>query len=116
MINLGRKNIHLVNPRPIFMGEIFNWLGSLGYRLEQTSYAQWRTELSRHEENALYPLLSSFPQEDFESIKEPEFDCQNTIEGLTGTDIVCSPVDTKLLDLYFSYFRKCGFLDAPSMV
>jgi amino acid adenylation domain-containing protein/thioester reductase-like protein len=109
------KTFHLVNPRSILMGELFNWLRSLGYRLEQTSYAQWRSELSRHEENALYPLLSSFPQEDFESIKDPEFDCQNTIEGLTGTDIVCPPVDTKLLDLYFSDFRKCGFLEAPSM-
>jgi len=106
------KAFHLVNPRSILWGEISNRIRSLGYPLEQTSFAQWRTEISRQKENALYPLLSLFPQntDEKQSFMEPQFDCQNTIDGLT--DIVCPPINQKLLDLYFSDFWNSGFLEA----
>jgi hypothetical protein len=42
-----------------------------------------------------------------------EFDCQNTLNGLTGTSIVCPPPDDKLLNTYFSYLIQNGFLKSP---
>jgi amino acid adenylation domain-containing protein/thioester reductase-like protein len=99
---------------------LFNELRALGYPLEQASYATWRTELSHQTTNALYPLLSLFPQEDEQQSTEgPPFDYhktigfQNTIEGLADTDIVCPLVDNELLRTYFSYFWNCGFLETP---
>jgi putative pyridoxal-dependent aspartate 1-decarboxylase len=102
---------------------LFNKLRALGYPLEQTSYASWRTELSHQTTNALYPLLSLFPLKE-DSVEqaatdEPAFDYrktisfQNTLEGLADTDIVCPRFDNELLSTYFSYFWNSGFLEAP---
>ncbi len=41
-------------------------------------------------------------------------DCNNTIRDLAGTSIVCPVVDDKLLNTYFSYFIRVGFLNAPT--
>jgi myxalamid-type nonribosomal peptide synthetase MxaA len=102
---------------------LFNKLHALGYPLEQTSYASWRTELIHQTTNALYPLLSLFPINE-DSVEqaatdEPAFDYrqtisfQNTLEGLADTDIVCPRFDNELLSTYFSYFWNSGFLEAP---
>ena len=112
------KTFHLTNPRLTNYDKLFNWLRSLGYPLEQTSYTQWRSELSQQKENALAPLLPRFYQESFSDdlqIRWPQFDCQNTLKGLVDTDIVCPSIDTKLLDIYFSYLRKSGFLEVPPL-
>jgi thioester reductase-like protein len=112
------KTFHLTNPRLTSWDELLNWFRSKGYPLEQTSYTQWQSELSHQKENALFPLLSLFYQErlsDDRQLRWPQFDRQNTIEGLTGTDIVCPSIDTKLLDIYFSYLRKSGFLETPPL-
>jgi len=106
------KIFHFANPSYFRWSDLFNWIRSLGYPLEQISYPQWRTELNRHKENAWYPILSLFNQDIFEK-QYPKFDCQKTIEGLAGSDIVCPPVNSKLLDIYFSYFWKSGFLETP---
>jgi len=41
-------------------------------------------------------------------------DCQNTLNGLSGSGVVCPPVDAELLNVYFSYFIKSGLLPPPS--
>jgi thioester reductase-like protein len=117
------KAFHLVNPHPMPVSDLVNWFRSVGYALEQVSYDKWRAELIDHaersSENALHPLLPLFseeiPSQEETELQEPQFDCQNTLDGLAGTDIVCPPVDTELLGTYFSYFMSCGFLDAPQL-
>ena len=116
--NLLGKTFHLVNPHPILLSDLVNWIRSLGYSLEETAYEQWRTELNHHQENVLYPFLSLFPQDKSSDkklprTKVPQFDSQNTLEGLS-TDIVCPVVDTELFGIYFSYFWSSGFLARPS--
>jgi len=120
IIHLSRQNqllgktFHLASPHSSRCGDIVNWIRSLGYTLERMSYTQWHAELSRQRQNALYPLLPLFSQENSEkkSFIEPQFDCQNTIEGLAGTNIVCPPINRQLFDTYFSYFWNSGFLEA----
>ncbi|MEK8020609.1 MAG: amino acid adenylation domain-containing protein [Candidatus Parabeggiatoa sp.] len=110
------KTFHLVNPHPILLSYLVHWIRSLGYSLEETAYEQWRTELNHHQENVLYPLLSLFPQNSdnrLSQTKVPQFECQNTLEGLADTDIVCPVVDTDLFGIYFSYFWSSGFLARP---
>jgi len=41
-------------------------------------------------------------------------DCSNTTRDLAGTSIVCPEIDDRLLNTYFSYFIRIGFLNAPS--
>jgi len=39
------------------------------------------------------------------------FDCQNLLKALAGTSILCPPVNTQLLDVYFFYFKQNGFIE-----
>jgi len=116
------KAFHLVNPHDISVNELFNSLGSWGYSIEQIDYEKWRTKLINQgenctvpekSENALYPLLPLFSEEFAVRAKRPKYDCQNTLHGLAGTDIVCPSVGSKLLNTYFSYLIGSGFLKAP---
>jgi len=63
---------------------------------------QWQAELLINgfsSENALHSLVLLFS----ESVSEPsnsamrQFDCQNTLDGLADTSIICPPVDEQLL-------------------
>ena len=110
------KTFHLTNPQLTSWDAVFNWFRSKGYPLERTSYTKWRSELSCQKENALSPLLSLFYQPGFSDdrpLRWPQFDRQNTIEGLAGTDIVCPHIDTHLLDTYLTFLKQSGFLEAP---
>ena len=119
------KTFHLVNPQPLPLSEMVNYMRSLGYPLEKVSDAQWRSQLfkaANSPDNALYPLLSIFSEEEVsdrdsqsQDSSIQQFDCQNTLAGLAGTSIVCPPVDTKLLDTYFSYLIQTGFLNPPPL-
>ena len=114
------KQFHLLNPNSTLVSNFFHWISSLGYPLEQVSLDQWITELIAHPENALHPYAFGF-QSRLESEKllppnYPKIDYQNTLNSLAGSDLVFPPVDTKLLDTYFSYFISSGFLNAPSLI
>jgi thioester reductase-like protein len=114
---------HLVNPDPAPWNEIINWFGSFGYPMKQISYHQWRAKLidaiEHSQDNALYPLLALFPEEEIaiNEVSSPsrmlQYDCQHTSEGLMESSIVCPSVNAKLLKTYFSYFIRSGFLEAP---
>lgn len=109
------KTFHLVNPQPIDWNDIFDWFRALGYPLERIPYTKWRDELGNNEKNALFPLLPMFHQARFSDdrpVISPRFDCRNTLEGLADTDIICPVIDGDLLDIYFSYLRRSGFLEA----
>ena len=40
--------------------------------------------------------------------------CDNALRDLAGASIACPPVDKQLLETYFSYFIRIGYLNAPS--
>jgi hypothetical protein len=46
----------------------------------------------------------------------PQFDCENTLAGLEGTAIQCSPIDDRVLRNYFSRFISDGFVAPPPAV
>jgi len=58
-------------------------------------------------ENALHSLVLFFS----ESVSEPsnsamrQFDCQNTLDGLADTSIICPPVDDHLVRTFHTLFR-----------
>ena len=116
---------HIVNPTPIRIQPLLNWLiSSSGYLLKPVSYEQWREELIKvtksSQDNALYPLLPRFLLKSTEESKdsqldlsESKFDCRNTLEGLQGTNICCPQVNDKLLKTYFQYYRQSNYLEPP---
>jgi thioester reductase-like protein len=44
-----------------------------------------------------------------------QVNCENSARGLIGSGIACPPVDEKLLDTYFSYLIRVGYLPKPSL-
>lgn len=115
------KAFHLVNPQPLPLSEMVNYICSLGYPVELVSYEKWRSQLMNavdSPENALYPLMSIFTEEtsNTQSKNSPlQLDCQNTLTGLAGTPIICPPVDAELFSTYFSYLIQTGFLNPPPL-
>jgi amino acid adenylation domain-containing protein/thioester reductase-like protein len=120
------KAFHLVNPQPLPLSEMVNYIRSLGYPVEQVLYDKWRSQLintADSPENALYPLISIFSEEasDRDSNTKSkdsavqQFDCQNTLTGLAETSIVCPPVNAELFSAYFSYLIQTGFLNPPPL-
>jgi thioester reductase-like protein/amino acid adenylation domain-containing protein len=114
------KVFHLVNSQPLHSNMLIESIRSFGYPLKQIPYDQWQAELIKiagsFPEHPLYPLVPFFParnsQENTSNSAVLQFDCQNTIDGLAGTSIVCPPVSDRLLITYLSYLIKSGYLDA----
>jgi thioester reductase-like protein len=110
------KAFHLVNPQPLHLNKLSNWISLFGYPLQQISYDEWKTELSKSAENALTPLLPFFASRTEEQMpKTIQFSSQNTLDGLAGTSIICPSVNEKLLETYFAYFIRSGFLNSPQL-
>lgn len=118
------KNFHVINSSVLSSSLLINSIRSRGYPIQQISHDQWKAELIKiaghFPEHALYPLVSLFSGKNSEE-KEPQsavlkFDCQNTIDGLADTSVVCPPIDDKLLSTYFSYLIDSGFLETPLLL
>lgn len=115
------KTFHLVNPSPRPLAEFVELVRLRGYLLDTVPEQQWRAEVvataMRDPTHPLMPLLPTFEGVD-EAESHPgesgaRFDCQNVLDGLKDTAVVCPPVDAALVETYFRYFDACGFLPAP---
>lgn len=118
------KAFHLVNPCPRPLAEFVELVRLRGYPLNTVPEQQWRAEVvataMRDPTHPLMPLLPVFDGAD-EAESHPgesgiRFDCQNVLDGLKDTTVLCPPVDTALVDTYFRYFEANGFLLAPKSV
>jgi amino acid adenylation domain-containing protein/thioester reductase-like protein len=116
------KVFHLVNSQLLHTNMLFNVINSCGYQLKIASGDEWRSQLSKiansSPEHPLYPLVPFFltkqSEEKTSQSGNLQFDCQNTLNGLTDTSLVCPSIDEKLLKTYLSYLIKQGFLDSQS--
>jgi malonyl CoA-acyl carrier protein transacylase len=119
------KAFHLQNPQLLSWKELVNFICSMGYPMERVSYQEWQARLSQARENVLYPLVPFFSHkwsdqqltyiELNEQGRRPLISCDQTLAALAGTSIICPPLDSKLLNTYFSYFIRSGFLEAPKV-
>jgi hypothetical protein len=103
------------------LGAIADWMRGFGYPLRHVPYDSWVTELlsratSRKDDvSSLVPLFSLSITGGLSSMMKslPQFDCENTLAGLEGTTIQCSPIDDRVLGNYFSRFISDGFVAPP---
>ncbi|MBD2483967.1 non-ribosomal peptide synthetase [Planktothrix sp. FACHB-1365] len=111
------KAFHITNHHQISWEYLTNWIQKFGYPVRQVSFEKWHEELISHlnyfPENALHSLLTIFSKESDSQKIEFKFDNQNTLKALSGTEICCPPLNAELLNIYFSYFLKIGFLSTP---
>ena len=112
------KIFHLFNPQEVRASDLVQWMKPYGYDLPLLPYAQWCEQVRRfagqHPSSAaasLVPLLSeALP---LDRLPNLHLGISNTIEGLAGSQIVCPPLDARLLSIYFSYFTSRGYFDIP---
>jgi thioester reductase-like protein len=118
------KAFHLNNPQPISWRELTDFICSLGYQIEHITYKDWQIQLNNSvcsSDNPLYHLLPFYqkqsPQEKlsisdhYKQSINPKISCLATQNALSGSSIVCPPVNVQLLNTYFSYFIRSGWLD-----
>ncbi|MCX7594875.1 MAG: amino acid adenylation domain-containing protein, partial [Fischerella sp.] len=118
---------HLLNPHPIQLEKLIEWMCFYGYPLRLVTYDEWRQELiaaAKHSPDpTLYSLLPLFPENRYkerisipENLSQPrmtQFDCQKTLAQLASASINCPKIDDQLLKNYFCYFTRSGFLNHP---
>ncbi|MEA5552711.1 amino acid adenylation domain-containing protein [Anabaena cylindrica UHCC 0172] len=119
----GNQVFHFVHPQPVSAKVLFEQLRSHGYSIQEIAYDQWHKQLMDIAENspehALYPLVSLFPsrisQTQTSNTAVLQFDCQNTLNRLTGTSITCPPINEHLLNTYISYLIQSGNIPNPTL-
>lgn len=94
-----------------------------GYLIERIPYDEWCERLTActPDENVLRVLSCLFTDRRLagESLIErfgehqAEFDTENTDMFLSGSGIVCPPVDEELMRVYLGHFASCGYLPEP---
>jgi len=130
VVYLSQRNLrlgqvfHLVNPEPANWNSFADWISAIGYPLRQVSYQEWRGQLRAQAdpENTLYPLMPSILERDSEQgltqLYQREHGVQlnfsATLAALAGAPVCCPPVDQQLLEHYFAYFARTGFLPKPT--
>ncbi len=113
---------HLTNPHHTMWNDVAQWINSLGYSLNLVSYEIWEKklkEIAPKGENVLSPLLPFFLKRwsdenlTFAQLaqRRVKLNSQATVAQLNQNNIVCHPVDAKLIETYFSYFRLEKFLN-----
>ena len=112
------KNFHPLNAQPIEWEQIVNGISSVGYQVEQVNYSVWKDKLFKQaksiDDNILYRFLPIFANQKIDELfRRRQWDCQNTLKALAGTNIVCPPIDQKYIDTLLSYLSRSGFLEAP---
>jgi thioester reductase-like protein len=116
---------HIVNPKPMEFLMFMQWITDYGYPLQRMPYLEWQQRLIQQtrysQENALYPLVPMQVEKMYKGLTLPELyqhhpylDCQNTLDGLAGSGIVCPEIGGDLLRMYFDYFIRNGYLTAPA--
>jgi amino acid adenylation domain-containing protein/thioester reductase-like protein len=112
------KAFHFVNTQPFHSIKLIDLLLYLGYPLQQISHTQWHADLiniaERYPEHPLYPLIPLLSDQNNNSAVL-NFDCQNTLDGLANTSIICPPINEDLLNIYLSYLMQKGFLEPPKL-
>ena len=58
------KAFHLLNPQPLHMSQLVNYIRALGYPIQEMSYEKWQASLLNidSQENALSPVVSLFTE------------------------------------------------------
>jgi myxalamid-type nonribosomal peptide synthetase MxaA len=112
---LGRA-FHLTNPRSWHMREALGFLRDAGYRFKEVEFEELRNRLIDDRDfvnNALFSYQAALESMDERSFQIPSYDCRQTLRELSGSGIVCPPVDDKLFGTYIQYLRRIGYLPEP---
>jgi thioester reductase-like protein len=108
------QTYHLVNPHTLLWPELVERIGALGFPLPLVAYDEWQARLAEQvrtaHDQALYGMAPFFAAGGSPLARLPRFDCGQTQAALAPSALVCPPLDGELLNVYFDYFVRSGFL------
>ncbi len=108
---------HLHNPRPADMADVARAASRLGRTVTLVPVEQWRqilTTAGRREAADRMLMLIARLVDDTLGTRMPPVDSTRTRDRLGALGLVCPPLDDALLDRYFAYFTRTGFLPADT--
>lgn len=107
------KNFHVVNPMSTRIGDVVNWLNEQGYRVESSSYAEWREALrAAPTDNAFrifLPLLDEAPL-----FTNRSYDISNMRGYVSNPELECPRFDQELFARYLSQMVSTGYLPSAN--
>jgi len=110
---------HLENPSPLHLDKLLEWLATEGFHPRRATFEEWRKELFsvviRIENGGWEPYLPLIEEVEEKQVFMPQIDLSNTLSKLEGSDIVCPPVDGKLLSTYINAFIENGLIERPRL-
>ena len=102
---------------------LVDWMHSFGFPIQLIPYEEWQSKLINNvssPENPLYTLrpflLERWSQEQltipdlYLKSNRPIISCDETLDALAGSSIVCAPINSQLFMVYSSYLIESGFL------
>ncbi|NRB05989.1 MAG: thioester reductase domain-containing protein [Richelia sp.] len=117
------KAFHLQHPQPEPLSHLVDWIGSVGFPVEKIPYEEWQARLINNlssADNPLYTLrpflLERWSDEQitipdlYLQSRRPKISCEETLNALAGSGIVCPPLDSQLLMTYSAFLIQNGFL------
>jgi nucleoside-diphosphate-sugar epimerase len=117
------KSFHYFHPDPAPWDRMMQDIRSLGYKLDVLTYADWKRALKRQsaDRNETKERREFFANAFMATIAphfllypRPPMTATNLQHGLQGTDIAYPPIDAKLMQVYFDYWQKVGFVPRPA--
>ncbi|HAE06442.1 MAG TPA: polyketide synthase [Richelia sp.] len=119
------KASHLQHPQPKPLSHLVDWINSMGFPVEKIPYEEWQARLINNlssPDNPLYTLrpflLERWSDEQitipdlYLQSRRPKISCEETLNALAGSGIVCPPLDSELLMTYSAFLIQNGFLGA----
>lgn len=104
---------HLDHPRGIMWIDLIGWLNNYGFSIKLCSHEEWRQYLTKiTTENALYHFLPYYLAMDTEPVT-PGTRIENSKRILKEIGIHFPDISDHLLQLYFNYLCRTGFLPTP---
>jgi amino acid adenylation domain-containing protein/thioester reductase-like protein len=108
---------NITNPQGLSWEKLVLWVNQQGYPMKQVAYETWYAQLLKSvkqvpNQNELTPLTPLLTNQKFvqKSLGAFHITCDNTLNGLSNSSIVCPLANEALLDTYFSYFNQAAFL------
>ncbi len=114
------NTFHLAEPDPVPAGEVFGWLGEMGYALEQLSYPDWlearrsSTRPNAGKSDVIGGVLDGAEPGGHELWDGNVYDDSNTRQVLGRTGLRRPDINPTLLGNYVRHFADRGWVEAPS--
>jgi polyketide synthase len=104
---------HLVNPRTMPFRRLVEFIQDSGWPVEMVDRQTWWAAL-RHAygrtPNELHPVMDIVRDFVVGGEEAIDYDVARAVKGLDGSGIVCPPLDEHLLETYFGYYLRSGYL------